>query len=277
MACTLRHEKLRRRRCCHDLTGAVAFDGKAWQFSQLRGQTLGGTFALPGMYDDGALRHTNLTAANLHLSELKPWLGPAQASLGGAILSLEYTGSICHEPSQLNGAGSIRLENAPVVHVPLLDQTYELFSALVSVVPRSGMGSITSTFTSSNGVADITQFAAKSDAVKVAATGTLDLVHGKISGRARGNLRGLVGIVTSPLSHTLEMELSGSLDNIRVRPTGIGGIFMRKVGGQTAPVSQVVKGARMTGSVVRDGVALPLRVLKLFREEPSSLKASFAE
>ena len=113
--------------------------------------------------------------------------------------------------------------------------------------------------------------------MKVTATGTLDLVHGKISGRARGNLRGLAGIVTSPLSHTMEMEVSGSLDNIRVRPTGIGGIFMRKVGGRTAPLTQAVKGARMTGSVVRDGVALPLRALKLFKEESSSPKASFAE
>ncbi len=260
-----------------DLTGTVAFDGKAWRFSQLRGQALGGTFALDGTYEDGALRHAHLIAAHLHLRELKPWLGPAQAALGGAILSLEYTGTICHEPSQLSGTGSIRLENAPVVHVPLLDQTYDLFSALVFEVKRRGMGRITSTFTSSKGVADITQFAASSDAVKVTATGTLDLVHGKISGRARGNLRGLAGIVTSPLSHTLEMELSGSLDNIRVRPTGIGGIFMCKVSSRTVLGAKAVKGTKLTGSIVRDGVALPFRALKLLRQEAASLDPSSPE
>ena len=260
-----------------DLTGAVAFDGKAWKFSQTQGRALGGTFALAGTYDDGALRQAQVSAANLRLRELKPWLGRAQESLGEASLSFDYAGTICHEPSQLSGAGHLRLENAPVVQVPLLDQTYELFSALVSVVPRRGMGSITATFTSDKGVADIPQFAARSDAVTVTATGTLDLVHGKISGHARGNLRGLAGLITSPLSHTMEMEVSGSLDNIRVRPIGIGGIFMRKVKGKTAAVPQAAKGARLTGSVVRDGVALPLRALKLFEREASERKPSPAE
>lgn len=202
-----------------DLTGEVAFDGEAWKFSQTRGRVLGGAFSLEGTYDDGALRGAKVSAANLCLRALKPWLGHEQASLGDACLFFDYEGTIGHEPSQLSGSGSIRLENAPVMHVPLLEQTYELFSALVSIVQRRGKESFTATFTTDKGFADISQFAAKGEAVTITATGTLDLVHGKISGHALGNLRGIAGILTSPLSHTMEMELSGSLDNIRVRPT----------------------------------------------------------
>lgn len=52
---------------------------------------------------------------------------------------------------------------------------------------------------------------------------------------------------------------------------------MRKVKGKTAPVPQAVKGARLTGNVVRDGVALPLRAMKLVERDAFELKPSPAK
>ena len=257
----------------NQLTGLIAYDGKTWQLSRLTGQTLGGQFSVDGNYDGGTLRRASIAFTRLQLDQLAPWLGQAQASLGAGVLTLDYRGSIGSEPAQLAGSGSIQLENAPLVKVPLLDQTYALFSSLVSPVKRSGTGRLSATFSANKGVAAISQFTATSDAVKVTANGTLDLVRRQVSARARGNLRGLVGVATSPLSHTLEMQVSGPLDNIRVRPTGLGGIVTRSLSGTAAIVPGTVKATtKLTGSVVRDGVALPLKALKLFKPEPAPAK-----
>jgi hypothetical protein len=92
---------------------------------------------------------------------------------------------------------------------------------------------------------------ANGGAVTVTATGTIDLVQRKVDAHATGNLRGVVGVVTSPLSQTLEMEVSGPLDQIRVRSVG--------------PVAIVGSGisdaAKATGNVLKEGVTLPLKAL----------------
>ena len=76
----------------------------------------------------------------------------------------------------------------------------------------------------------------------------------------RVNLRGLFGIATGPLSRTLEMEVSGPLDNIRVRPIGLKAIL-------NVPATLVPDTAKGTSGVIRNGVALPLRVFDLFKSD----------
>jgi len=48
----------------------------------------------------------------------------APNSIGEAILALDYRGSIGSDVTQFTGTGNIRMENAPIVGVPLLDETY---------------------------------------------------------------------------------------------------------------------------------------------------------
>lgn len=254
-----------------DLTGSVGFNGKAWQFSRLNGQVLGARLSVDGSYSDGTLRSATVAATNLQLNELKPWLGQAEYSLGAAVLSFDYRGTVCHDPTQLTGSGSIQLEKAPLVHVPLLDQTYQLFSALASVVKRSGAGRLAASFSSAKGVATVSQFEATGNAVKVMAKGTLDLVKRQVSARARGNLRGLIGIATSPLSNTLEMEVSGPLNNMRVRPVGLGGVLTRSVAGT------VRDSGKLTGNLVRDGIAVPFKALERFKSEVPAGKPKAAD
>jgi hypothetical protein len=55
--------------------GEVGFDGRAWQFTHVRGRLFDGQFALDGSYEDGVLRRADITASNLHLAKLKAWLG----------------------------------------------------------------------------------------------------------------------------------------------------------------------------------------------------------
>lgn len=92
----------------------------------------------------------------------------------------------------------------------------------------------------------------------VTAEGIVDLRRREVSGPARGNLRGLFGIATGPLSRTLEMEVSGPLDNIRVRPIGLKGIL-------SVPANVVPDTAKGASDLLRNGVALPLRVFDLFK------------
>ena len=109
-------------------------------------------------------------------------------------------------------------------------------------------------------MARISQLTATSEAVKVTAEGTLDLKKREVSGRARGNLRGLFGLATSPLSKTLEMQVSGPVDNIRVRPIGLKGIL-------NVPESLVPGNQKVSSNLIKEGIALPLRVFDLFERD----------
>ena len=240
--------------------GQVGYDGRFWKFSRVRGGLFGGQWALDGSYQNGTLRGATITASGLHMAELMTWLGDAQKSIGAATLALDYRGNIGSDFAHFTGAGSVLLENAPVVQVPLLDQTFALASALTAPLSHNGMGRLAATFAATEGVAKITHFTATSEAVKVTAEGIVDLRQRKVSGRARANLRGLFGIATGPLSRTLEMEVTGPLDNIRVRPIGLKGLLKLP----TTVVPDTAKGA---SGVLQNGVALPLRVFDLFKAE----------
>lgn len=137
---------------------------------------------------------------------------------------------------------------------------FALASALTAPLSRSGTGRLATSFSSTAGVVKIAQFTATSDTVKVTAEGTVDLRRRQVSGRARGNLRGLFGIATGPLGRTLEMEVS--LDNIRVRPIGLKGIWK-------VPATLVPDTAKGASGVNRNSVALPLRVFYPFKPDSS--------
>jgi hypothetical protein len=157
-------------------------------------------------------------------------------------------------PAQLTGSGTVQVENAPLVKVPLLDQTYDLFSAFTAGVKRSGTGELKSTFTAADGVFTIPDFAAKGDSVSVTAKGKLDLVRREISARAWGNLRGVAGIATLAVSRTLEMKVSGPLDQIRVQPVGA-----------VKAVEGTVTGA---AKALETGVALPFKMFDWLKSDP---------
>jgi hypothetical protein len=202
------------------LTGSGSFDGKAWHLSKVTGQILGGRFALDGLYEGGILRQSTLNVRKIRLEQFGPWIDAPKTELGDGLLSLDYRGALGPEPVQLTGSGSVQLENAPLVKVPLLDQTYDLFSALLPGVKRTGQGNLKASFSTASGVVTISDFTANGDAVSVTAKGKVDLVRREISAHAWGNLRGVAGLATLAVSRTLEMEVSGPLDQIRVRPVG---------------------------------------------------------
>ena len=232
------------------LTGRASFDGREWHFSNVSGNAAGGQFTLAGSYAAGEARDMKLEINQWHLKDLRPWIGAREGEFGESILTMEYHGSLGMQAAQWSGAGSVRLENAPVVKVPLLDETYALFGALSPLVKRSGNGEMKATFTASRGVIEVSQFTATGEAVTVTGSGVVDLVRGQVDGRARGNLRGVVGIATSVFSKALEMKVSGPLDHIRVQPTGPGEMLGKGAAG-------VVE---LPGKVLKEGVELPAKI-----------------
>jgi hypothetical protein len=238
------------------LTGQGGFDGKTWRLSGVAGQTLGGRFEVDGLYEDGVLRQSALAIKSFRMKQISPWFRDPQAPIGEAILSMDYRGAIGAKASALTGSGSVHMENAPLVKVPLLDETYTFFSALGGV-KRTGAGSMEASFSATRGVLAISHFSARGDAIAVTATGKIDLIQRNVSGRAKGNLRGVVGVVTRPLSGTLEMKVSGPLDRVRVQPIG-------PVGG----VGEGISGAaKATGNVLREGVTAPVKLFDWFKKE----------
>jgi hypothetical protein len=250
----------------NQMRGNVAYTGTAWKFSDVTAQALGGSVSLKGVYDGTVLRDASVSVQNARMAELGPWLGENGSSFGKALASLTYKGDFAVDPQHLTGAGSIQIENAPTMHVPLLDATYTLFAALVpGLKTEDGNGEMRGQFTSRQGVLNFSSFQASGGSITVTGAGSVDLVHHTISGKAQGRLRGVSGVVTAPISRMMEMEVSGPLDDIRVRPAG-DGLVGNVVEGTVDVARGTVKGAtKVTGSVVKEGVKLPFRALNLFR------------
>ena len=99
----------------------------------------------------------------------------------------------------------------------------------------------------------------------VTATGTVDLVNRQVSGIARANLRGVVGVATIPLSHVLtEMQVSGPIDDIRVARLTPRFAVKNLVTGTTNVAGGTVK---LSSSVLREGLSLPFEALGMFGKD----------
>src|SRR5205085_1782986 len=110
------------------------------------GRVFEGEMVVDGLYDGETLRNGTVTATGLRMARLKPWFDQADESLGEAILGFDYRGAVGTNPALFTGTGNIHLENAPIVKVPLLDQTYGLFSVLTSPIQRKGSGRLDTGF-----------------------------------------------------------------------------------------------------------------------------------
>lgn len=245
-----------------EITGSLSYQGSEWQFEGLKGRLLDGRFTLDANYNGEELSDAKVTLKSLQLARLEPWLGEVGGGLQKSDLTLEYNGVICNDPVRSTGSGSLVLSNAPVVHIPLLEQTYALFPKLLPDRGRAGAGSFQVTFSMNRGVATIDPFKGRSEALTVTAKGTVDLVNRQVEGHARANLRGVVGRITLPLSHVLtDMTIRGPLDDIRVSPEGpIGGV-KKLLGGSTEVAKDSVK---MSGTVLKEGLTLPFQALGMF-------------
>ena len=237
------------------LTGRAAFKNRSWQLTDMSGSVFGGRFALSGAYANGELQKANLALTGLQMKEVGPWIDEHNTALEAASLTLEYHGTLSPLPARLSGSGNVALENAPVVKVPLLDEAYTLFAAFSPNVKRKGVGSLKATFSATNGVFKISTLTAQSDALTVTGAGTVDLVQRKVDGRVEGHLRGVAGIVASPITAALPMAVSGPLDQIQVRAIG--------------PVGMVGSGlsgaAQLPVKALKEGISLPGRLFDLFK------------
>lgn len=248
-----------------EITGSLSYQGGEWQFDGLKGRLLDGRFTLDANYDGVELSKAKVTLKSLQLARLEPWLGDVGKGLQKSDLSLEYNGVICNDPVRSTGSGSLVLSNAPVVHIPLLEQTYALFPKLLPDRGRAGAGSFQVTFSMTRGVATIDPFKGRSEALTVTAKGTVDLVNRQVEGHARANLRGVVGRITLPLSHVLtDMNIRGPLDDIRVSPDGPVGGVKKLLGGGTEVAKDSVQ---MSGTVLKEGLMLPFQALGMFGDE----------
>ncbi|WP_166647046.1 AsmA-like C-terminal region-containing protein [Prosthecobacter fusiformis] len=248
-----------------NITGGLSYQKDQWHFHSLKGKLLEGTFALDADYDGQKLTDAKISLKSLRLARLSPWLGNVGSGLENSDLTMDYAGSICNDPVDSTGGGTLVLSDAPVVHIPLLEQTYALFPKLLPDRGRASAGSFQVTFTMNNGVATIDPFKARSEALTVTATGTVDLVKRRVQGHARANLRGIVGRITLPLSHVLtDMEISGPLDDIRVSPEGPIGGAKKLIGGSAEAAKDSVK---LSGDVLKEGLSLPFQALGMFRDK----------
>jgi hypothetical protein len=238
------------------LSASGSFDGSDWTLNNSSADLFGGRIALKGRYRQGVLHQSDLEMKDIQMSELKNQLGKKG---GKGVLSVRYRGSIDISHKRLNGTGSMKMENAPIVEVPLLDQVYEIFSALLPGVERSKDGEFNAEFTANEDTIDVSRFEAKGgSSLTVSAVGTIDLTKGRVKGRARGKLVGLPGLVTRPLSRLLEMEVAGPYDDVRVKPQGPVKLASNTVSGTVGvAVDTLEETGKITGTILKEGIKVP--------------------
>lgn len=239
------------------LTGRAAYQEHTWQLIDLAGGTLGGRVELSGQFIDGEIRRAALSMNDVRMKALGPWITAENTAFADARFSMNYRGTLSAQASHLTGSGSVRFENAPVARIPLLDETYAIVNSIIPHVERKGVGDLKSTFTAKNGVLDVSEFSASSEALKVTGSGKVDLVRSRVDGRAEVKMHGVVGVVASPITDALQLKVSGPLKEIKVQPEGP----LESIGG-------VAKGAsRLPEKILKEGVRLPAHLLEMFTDE----------
>ncbi|RYD21559.1 MAG: hypothetical protein EOP88_10895 [Verrucomicrobiaceae bacterium] len=98
--------------------------------------------------------------------------------------------------------------------------------------------------------------------------GKVNLDKRTVSGRARGKLTGLPGMVTSPLSRLLEMNVAGPYNKIRVQPLGPAKLASNTASGTVGVVVDTIEETgKVTGTVITEGMKLPFRLLDKDRKK----------
>lgn len=244
----------------HDVSIHAAHDGKDWIIQDAKAGILGGSVTVEGRLREKTLQQARVTAERVKLSELKQLAGKPGSSRG--VISGNFRGTVHLAKARADGSGSMRLDNAPILEVPLLDEVYDLFNTLIPGVKRAEEGRFEADFKMDGSIVDVSRFEATGGSLTVSAVGKVNLDKRTVSGRARGKLTGLPGLVTSPLSRLLEMDVGGPYDKIRVQPLGPAKLASNTASGTVGVVVDTIEETgKITGTVLTEGVKLPFRLL----------------
>lgn len=234
-----------------DLHGNTGYEGGQWQLSDMSAELLGGRISVSGSYRDGQLKKGKVQADGLQLRQIKQALGKTKGMGKGGILSLNYKGAVHFQNRNLNGSGSMRLENAPLIEVPVLHEVLDLFETLIPGLERSKVGRFDADFSADGEVIHVKRFEASGGTLVVIADGDVNLKNETVTGSARGRLTGLPGVVSSPLSMLLEMDVSGNFEDIRVKQLGIRKILSNAATGAVEVIKDAFDGTEEAGEAVQ--------------------------
>ncbi|GAA5117358.1 hypothetical protein JIN84_17520 [Luteolibacter yonseiensis] len=255
-----------------DLSVDATHDGDRLVVRKSTAGVFNGRVNLAGTYRDGGLRDARIGIESIKLAEIKQMIGTGKKRSGPGVLSADYRGDIDFRTKLADGKGTMRLENAPVLEVPLLDQVYDIFMELIPGVKRADEGTFDAGFRVRGKTVEVTDFEARGGSLTVTAVGTVDLDAHRVSGRARGKLVGLPGVVTSPLSRLLEMEVAGPYEDIRVKPLGPAKLASNTASGVVGvAVDTIEETGKVMGTVLAEGVKLPFRLFQ--QDEDDGKKA----
>ncbi|WP_264487194.1 AsmA-like C-terminal region-containing protein [Luteolibacter arcticus] len=248
------------------ISGGFAYDDSTWTLNGLSADVFDGRVSVSGRYKDPVLTAGKVTIEGISLAKLKEWSG--EEATGKGLLFGSYSGSVDTGDKTLSGKGSLRLEDAPVIEVPLLDQVWQLFTAMIPGVKRASKGAFYADFVANSNLVEVPNFKATGGSLTVTAKGTVDLKRRRVDGVARGKLDGLPGLVTHPLSRLLEMEVSGPYDDIRVKPLGPPKLVSNAASATVGVAVETIEEAgKISGTVIVESIKLPFRWLQKKADE----------
>jgi len=255
----------------HSLSFNAAYDGSDLIIRDSSASVSNGSVTFSGKYRDGVLRQSTVAVENIKLAEIRHMIGAGRKESGPGVLSLDYAGELDFKKKRAEGSGEMRLENAPVIEVPLLDQVYDIFMELIPGVERADKGTFDAKFRVDADTVEVTKFEAKGGSLTVSARGEVDLEKHRVSGKARGKLVGLPGLVTKPLSRLLEMDVEGPYEDIRVKPLGPAKLASNTASGTVGVVVDTIEETgKIAGTVISEGVRLPFRLFQRDKKDKDS-------
>ena len=241
-----------------DYSASGKFDGVNWIVKEAKADLLGGSMTLSGSYGGGALRDSRLGAESLRIEEVRRLFGAGEGKSSGNI-SGYLNGSFDFAEKDWEGKGFLRMTDAPVIQVPLLDQIYEIFMSLIPGVKRAEAAEFEADFTKTSDTVKVSRFEALGGkSLVVIADGNIDIQKGWVQGKASGKLQGLPGALTSPVTRLIKMEVSGHYDEIHVKALNPAELAS---GAVEDTIDTLREAGKETGEAIKDGLKAPLERL----------------
>jgi len=114
-----------------------------------------------------------------------------------------------------HGTGWMKVQDGSFYAIPLIGAFQVFVSAKVPQFGAEEAGDLNATFAVKNGVVSSSDFKVESSSTRVFAEGDVDLVANSIDVQVRMNLKGVVGVATSLVSHAFKVTGEGPFDDVR--------------------------------------------------------------
>lgn len=175
-------------------------------------------------------------------------------------LSGDFDGRLSAEPRYLDGAGSLRVANAHLYHVPIIGAVEHLLHELIPQFGESNRDNVRASFAIADGVVTTDDLVVVSDGTRLSVSGAFNLPKETTDFKVMANLDGIVGLATGVVGKILEIRGTGSLKSPKLALNNVPVELAKNVVGIAATTGKST--VDIVGQVGRGGTDIATGTLK---------------